>query len=139
MKAKLLTVAVLLMVSLAGCGSGSKRSTTSSGGAGSGNKTAFCTDNSKLDKATSSITSVDQVVPALKPVLATMNDFAKNAPGDIKPTADLLVNAASAAIKSNRGTPFTDPKVKAAGPTVDAYCGQQSNGDPISGSTSTTS
>ncbi len=68
----------LPLVLLAGCGSSSSTSSSS------GNKTAFCSDNAKIDMALSFVTSPAQILSTLKGQKATIDDFARNTPGAIK-------------------------------------------------------
>jgi hypothetical protein len=122
------------LISACSSGSGSTGSTTSSA---SGDKTAFCNDNATLDKASSPVQQPSDLIPVLKANQATINDFKANAPSDIASSADALVTAANNAIASGDASGFTTQAIQAAGTKVDAYCGQNPDGTPISGGSTT--
>lgn len=127
-----LVLPLLSLTLLAGCGGSSSSSS-------SGDKTAFCQDNAKLDAATASATTPDEALAALKANQSTIDDFAKNAPADIKAQADVLVSTSKAAIAANDSSGLANnAKFSAAGTAVDSYCGQQPNGQPVGSSTGAT-
>jgi hypothetical protein len=103
-----------------------------------GDKTAFCKDNAALDKATAAATTPAEALTALKANASTIDAFARDAPATIKAQANVLAGDAKAAIAANNSGVFSDPKFAAAGPAVDAFCGQQANGTATT-SASTTS
>jgi hypothetical protein len=134
-------VSFVVVALLTGCGSSSSSSSTetSTGStSASGDKATFCQDNSTIDKATSAATTPDKQLAALKDNQSTITDFANTAPSDIKTQADVLVSTATDAISANSAAGLSDPKFVDAGKAVDAYCGQQSNGEPIAGGSSST-
>jgi hypothetical protein len=103
---------------LAGCGGSS-----SSGSS----KAAFCSDNLKLDKASSNASSASDVIKVFKDNQSTIDDFAKNAPSDIKAKAQTLASAADQAIKSGDASSFGTQAVADAGKAVDSFCGVSSS------------
>ena len=107
--------------------------------AGAGDKTAFCNDNAILDKATSAAQQPSDLIPIFKANQSTITDFQAKAPSAIVDSAGPLAIAANNAITSGDATAFTTPAIMADGKAVEAYCGQNSDGSPItSGSTTTT-
>ncbi len=125
------------LISACSSGTSSTGSTTST--ASAGDKTAFCNDNATLDKASSGVQQPSDLIPVLKANQATINDFKANAPSDIASSADALVTAANSAIASGDASGFTTQAIQDAGTKVDAYCGQNPDGTPISGGSTTTS
>ncbi|MCU1343919.1 MAG: hypothetical protein JWL70_185 [Acidimicrobiia bacterium] len=99
--------------------------------AAAGDKAAFCADNAILGKATSAATKVEDLPAILKDHASTLDDYAAKAPADISDSASVMVKAAKTAINSGDGSGFAAPEVSAAGPKVDAYCGQNSDGSPV--------
>ena len=133
-----------LVVGCGGSSSSSSSSTASSTpaststAASAGDKTAFCTDNAALDKATAAATTPAEALTALKANASTLDAFARDAPAAIKTQANVLAGDAKAAIAANDAAVFTsDAKFANAGPAVDAYCGEQANGTPATTGTST--
>lgn len=106
--------------------------------AGGGNKTTFCNDNATLDKATAAATQPSDLVQIFKDNSSVVSDFEAEAPADIISDASTLANAAKAAISSGDATTFTNQSLVDAGKKVDAYCGQNSDGSPLTGDTSST-
>jgi hypothetical protein len=123
-----------------GCGgsSSSSSSSTSTPAVSAGDKTAFCKDNAALDKATAAATTAAEALKALKDNQSTIDAFARDAPTAIKAQANVLAGDAKAAIAANNPGVFSDPKFAAAGPAVDAYCGQQANGTSTTSTSATT-
>ena len=103
-----------------------------------GDKAGFCADNAKLDKATSVATTPADLLPILKANQATIADLASKTPSDIKTDADTLVKAAQTAIANNDASGFSDPGLQSAGKNVDAYCGQNPDGSPLTTTSPTT-
>jgi hypothetical protein len=62
---------------------------------------------------------------------STVTDFGAKAPADIKAQADILVNAANAAVASNDGSQFATSAAAAAGAAVNTYCNQLNDGEAI--------
>jgi hypothetical protein len=122
-----LPAAVAATVLLAGCGGSASSSTAAA------SKTSFCADNAKLNQATAANSTLDQLLSTLKANQATIDDFGRTAPSDIKAKAQLLVSGAHAAIKVNTAAAFATAKYVDTGKTVDAYCGQDAKGNPVSG------
>jgi hypothetical protein len=107
--------------------------------AGAGDKTAFCNDNAILDKATSAAQQLSDLVAILKANQSTINDFQSKAPSAIADSAGPLAIAANNAIASGDASAFSTAALTDAGHQVDAFCGQNSDGSPITnGSTTTT-
>ncbi|HVB93090.1 MAG TPA: DUF4333 domain-containing protein [Acidimicrobiales bacterium] len=106
---------------------------------GAGDKTAFCNDNAILDKATSVAQQPSDLIPIFKANQSTINDFQATAPSDIVASAGPLAIAAINAISSGDATAFTTQAIMADGTAVDAYCGQNPDGTPITGGSTTTS
>ena len=106
--------------------------------AGGGDKAVFCSDNSKLDQLTSGAQQPSDLLPIFKQNQSLIDDFEAKAPADIISDAGTLANAAKASIKSGDTSAFATQAVSDAGSKVDAYCGQNSDGSPASGSTPTT-
>jgi hypothetical protein len=109
----ILAVALGATLLAAGCGGGSKSP---------GDKAAFCKDDATLNTASAKATSLADVVTIFKANAATIDDFAKQAPADIKDDATTLVTAAHKVISSGDATLFGGPTTEAAGKRVDAYC-----------------
>jgi hypothetical protein len=132
-----------LVVGCGGSSSSSSSKSTSSPAtttASVADKTAFCKDNAALDKATASSSTAVEALAALKANEATIDDFASVAPSDIKTQADVLAGDAKKAISANDPSVFSaDPQFAKAGPLVDTYCGESSNGTPAPTSTTNTS
>ena len=126
---------------LGACGSSSSSATASSDttAAATGDKVAFCADNATLDKASAGASTPAELVPLLKTNQSTISDFGDKAPADIRSDAMILVTAANNAITSGDATGFTTTAVQTAGQSVDTYCGQNSDGSPVSGSSTSTS
>jgi hypothetical protein len=124
------------LISACSSGTSSTGSTTST--AAAGDKTAFCNDNAILDKASSAVQQRSDLIPVLKANQATINDFKANVPSDIASSADTLVSAANNAIASGDVSAFGTPAIQDAGTKVDAYCGQNADGTPVSGGSTTT-
>ena len=122
------TITALLAIGLLG-GCSTSGSATS--------KAKFCQDNATLDKATQ-VDSEAQFLAAIKAHQATIDDFAKTAPSDIKADAQAQVSAVEAAIKANKIDQAAVPALDAGGKRIDAYCGQNSDGTPIGSRTPTT-
>jgi len=106
--------------------------------AGAGDKTAFCDDNATIDKATASVQASD-LIAVLKANQATINDFQATAPPDIVTSAGPLAIAANNAIASGDISAFNTQAIQADGNKVNAYCGQNPDGTPIAGGSTTTS
>ncbi|MHB8671120.1 MAG: hypothetical protein ACYDAD_11305 [Acidimicrobiales bacterium] len=68
--------------------------------------------------------------------MSKIEDFGSKAPTEIQADAQTLVDAAKAAVSSNSPTPLESPKVSAAGPKVDSYCGQRPTSSSEAPSTS---
>jgi hypothetical protein len=122
-----LVLPLLSLGLLAGCGGS---------GSATGDKTAFCADNAKLDAASNGVTTPAAAMAALEANKSTIVDFGKNAPPDIKKQADILVTTSLAAIAANDPSKIeNNTAYAAAGSAVDAYCGQGSNGSSTTGTT----
>jgi hypothetical protein len=98
--------------------------------AGAGDKVAFCTDNAKLNQATSGVHQASDLVPIFKANRSLLDEFQAKAPSAIVDQAGTLVLVANHAITSGDASALTTPPVLAAGRTVDAYCGQNADGSP---------
>ena len=96
--------------------------------AGAGDKVAFCTDNAKIDQATSGAHQPSDLVPIFKANQSLLNDFQAKAPSAIVSQAGVLVLAADHAIRSGDASAFTTATVENAGKKVDAFCGQNTDG-----------
>jgi hypothetical protein len=118
---KSFTVLCISVFVLAGCGSSSSKSNSSS----AANKTSFCADNKKLDKASAPASNVSELLKDLKANASTIADFARTAPSAIKASAEVLVSASEDAIKTGNTKGFNQKFAK-AGTAVDKYCGEKS-------------
>jgi len=137
----LLAAMVLSVVVVAGCssGGGSSSSDDSSSAAAAattvapsgGNKTQFCADNATLDQATANVTDAESALAALTANESTIDDFGAQAPPDIADAANTLVSASKAAIASGDATGLQTQAFQTAGQAVDAYCGQNADGSPV--------
>lgn len=103
--------------------------------ANGGDKTTFCSDNAKLDQATTGAQQPSDLVPIFKQNQSLLDDFEAEAPADIIGDASTLANAAKAAISSGDASAFASQSLIDAGNKVDAYCGQNSDGSPATDST----
>jgi hypothetical protein len=110
----LLAAVLGAMLFAAGCGGGSKGS----------DKAAFCKDNAILNAKTATVSSLAEVAKLFKANVATIDDFGKKAPADIKADAQKLVDAAHKVISTGDASVFADNAVANAGKHVDTYCGQ---------------
>jgi hypothetical protein len=106
--------------------------------AGAGDKTAFCADNAILDAATAAAQQPSDLIPIFKANQATLADFQAKAPSDIVASAGPLAVAANNAISSGDASAFATQAIMNDGAKVDAYCGQNSDGTPVAGATTTT-
>ncbi|HWE69661.1 MAG TPA: DUF4333 domain-containing protein [Acidimicrobiales bacterium] len=106
--------------------------------AGAGDKTAFCSDNATLDMATASVQQPSDLVPIFKANQATLADFQAKAPSDIVSSAGPLAIAADHAVASGDASAFTSHALIDDGTRVDAYCGQNPDGTPVSAGATTT-
>ena len=99
----------------------------------SADKATFCNDNAVIDKAGAALganATPDQVVAVIKSHQSTVDEFLKTAPSDIKADAQILVDAANAAVTTNKPDALGSANVQAAGKRVDTYCGQNADGSP---------
>jgi hypothetical protein len=103
--------------------------------AGQANMTKFCTDNTTLITAVSAASTPDAFIQALEANESTILDFQNTAPSKIVNQAGALVQAARAAISSGDPGAFETKAAEAAGNAVDAFCGQNASGQPLSSST----
>jgi hypothetical protein len=106
--------------------------------AGAGDKTAFCADNATLDAATAAAKQPSDLIPIFKANQSTLADFQAKAPSDIVASAGPLAVAANNAISSGDASAFATQAIMDDGAKVDAFCGQNSDGTPVSGATTTT-
>jgi hypothetical protein len=106
--------------------------------AGAGNMTKFCNDNAILDRATSAAKVPSDLIAIFKANVSTLNDFQATAPSRIVDDAGTLVHAARVAVNSGSAKAFTTSAIVKAGERVDAFCGQNADGSPVGGSTTTT-
>lgn len=97
--------------------------TTVGGAASAGDKTVFCGDNVKLDTALAAATDAASAITILKANQGTIHDAVTNAPSDIKANAQILGDAADAAIAANDASKLQSPAVSTAGNAINAYCG----------------
>lgn len=128
----LLTSSILLAVALgaAACSSGSGGPSATPTTHAS--KATFCSDNAKLDRASTNATSATAFVSVLRKDKAVLDSFAANIPDDsIRPAAEKLVSAARSALAANNADSFESAAVVADGARVDTYCGEQSDGSPL--------
>jgi hypothetical protein len=95
-------------------------------------KTAFCSANATLDKASVNVDSAAGFVAVLKANTAALNTFAHNVPGGtVGVDAKKLVAAARLALAANSATAFDTPAVVTAGADIDTYCDEQSDGSAL--------
>ncbi|MDQ2897964.1 MAG: hypothetical protein M3Y09_20420 [Actinomycetota bacterium] len=118
--------AISVVVLLSGCGSSSSSHTAAA------SRTTFCADNAKLSKATAADATLGTLLSTLKANQATIDDFGRTAPGPIKAKAQLQVDGAHAAIKTNTAAAFATAKYVNAGNAINAYCRQDAKGNPVS-------
>jgi hypothetical protein len=116
-KPNALLLAVALGATLIGAACGG-------GGGGKGDKAAFCLDNATLNTKAEKAKSLSDIVTIFKANKATIDDFGKQAPSEIKADAKALVEAANKVISTGNAQAFGDSAVSAAGKRVDKYCGQ---------------
>lgn len=117
--------AISIVAALAGCGSSSSSSTAVA------SKTSFCADNAKLNQATAANSTLGELLSTLKANRATIDDFGRVAPSDIRAKAQLLVSGAHTAIQNNTAAAFATAKYVNTGTAVNAYCGQDAKGNPV--------
>ncbi|MHB8467068.1 MAG: hypothetical protein ACYDH6_16855 [Acidimicrobiales bacterium] len=137
--APLLTVVVVAAFAAGACSS-TKKSSSSAASATTvapADKTAFCDDNAKLDKAAANASDEASTLAAFKANVALIDDFGAKAPVDIKVDAQVLVDGAHKVIAANSLTNAgLDAKAfDAAGTKVNAYCGQNPDGTPATTTT----
>jgi hypothetical protein len=122
----LLSVATALVAVTVVVGCGSSRSTASTA-----NKAKFCQDLTSLSKATGGSPTPAHLLQILKASQRTITDLDKTAPSAIKADTQTVVNAANASIKANSIGPMSVASVQATGDQVNAYCGLNPDGTPI--------
>jgi len=123
----LFALALVTITALAGCGSSSKKSDSSSTTSpAAGDKAAFCADNAKMTQALQGAGTADEALQVFKDNESTINDFAAKAPAEVKEAAQTQANAALDAIKSNDSSKFENAgqDLKDASEKVDTFCGQ---------------
>lgn len=106
--------------------------------AGAGDKTAFCSDNATLDKATAAAQQPSDLIPIFKANQSTLDDFQAKAPSDIVSSAGPLAVAANHAVATGDASAFATQAIMDDGTKVDAYCGQNPDGTPIAAGATTT-
>ena len=85
------TLLGLAALAMGACGSSTPKASSSSTGADSGNKAAFCKANIALDKAGQSVMSMDGFLAVLKAHASDVNTIKNEAPPAIRPQAQALV------------------------------------------------
>jgi hypothetical protein len=125
---------LVALVLMAGCSS-TASSVSGAINAISANKTKFCQDNASIDKAPAAAGAhtPSEILQVLRDNQALLDDFEKTAPSAFKAQAQTLVNNVKAAINANN--PAGLAATNNLGHLADAFCGQNSEGNPI-GSTS---
>jgi len=136
-------VALVVVAALAAaCGSsGSSTASGKSSGAGGSsgssttadvNKSTFCADNLKIDKASSSASSAQDFVAVLKQNQSVLADMSAHLPsGSLGTEAQQLLAAANQAIQSNDASGLQSPSLGKIGGDLDTYCGTDGNGNPL--------
>jgi hypothetical protein len=133
----LFALALVTIAALAGCGSSSKKSDSSSTTSpAAGDKAAFCADNAKMTQALQGASTADEALQVFKDNESTINDFAAKAPAEVKEAAQTQANAALDAIKSNDSSKIENAgqDVKDASEKVDTFCGQSTTSTTVEGS-----
>jgi hypothetical protein len=98
----------------------------SGGGGSKPDKAAFCRDNATLNTQSAKAKSLADVAKIFKANEATIDDFQKHAPADIRTDANTLVNAAHKVISTGSTKAFSVTATAAAGTRVDNYCAKSS-------------
>ena len=128
---KLSVVPLAAMLSLGAFGSLSLGGTAAGASTGSGhpNKTAFCSANVAIDKATAKVTSEAGLLAVVKTHSADLKAMKKDAPaGAVGATVRKVVAAVDAAIASGNANDLNNVPNGAA---VDTYCGVDGEGTPL--------
>jgi hypothetical protein len=99
---------------------------------GAGNKTEFCHDNAVLDQVTAVAKKPSDLIAIFKDNESTISDFQATAPSSIASAAGTLALAAGNAIRSDNANAFTTAKLIKASAQVNAFCGQNADGSPVS-------
>jgi hypothetical protein len=119
----LLLFGALGTLSLGGTGAGAAT------GSGHPNKTAFCSANEAIDKASANVTSDAGFLAVLKTHSADIKAMKKDAPaGALGATVQQVVAAAEAAMASGN---VNDLNNVPSGAAVDTYCGVDGEGVPL--------
>lgn len=128
---------ILVAALAAACGSsGSPAASSSSRSAGnsaaSASRSAFCSDDVKLDKAGTTVMSMADYVHVLEANQALLADMAKHLPsGSVGTQAQQLLSADNTAAATNSSTALSSPSLMKAGADVDTYCGVDGTGDAL--------
>ena len=121
------------LAALAGCGSS----------ASTASKTKFCEKVASLNKLLAPVGAPDtpekdaQFLKIFKDNMATVDDFGKTAPSDIKTDAVLFMNTIKAVVKADSMDGF--PAGGQAGGRIAAYCGLNGDGTSPGSTPSATS
>jgi len=93
-------------------------------------KSAFCSADLSLDKASVNVTSASQLLAMLKAHPAALRALKQNAPsGAVGREVKAVVNAAQQAISSNNPNVLNNPAL--SGGSIDTYCGVDGTGNPL--------
>ena len=128
---KLSIVPLAALLSLGAFGTLSLGGTEAGAASGSGhaNKTALCSANEAIDKATASVSSTAGLLAVLKTHAADINTMKKDAPaGAVGATVKRVVAAADSAIASGNANALNSVP---NGGAVDTYCGVDGEGVPL--------
>ena len=121
---------LLLVLIAAACSS-------SGGGAkADGDKTAFCKFNSEISADLQKATSADDVLASFKKFEGQFDTYLKNAPAEVKSSAELQVSKAREVIKAKDASSITaeDKELSKASDKVDSFCGVKSSSSSDSSS-----
>jgi hypothetical protein len=121
-----MVVLTLLVIGAAACGS----STNNTAASTAARKSAFCTANDKIDKASANVTSAAGFLAVLKVDAAALDAMDKNAPaGKLGKEVRTLVTQARSAVSSNNANVLNTSSNN--GGDVDTYCGVDGSGAPL--------
>jgi hypothetical protein len=114
----------------------------SSSGGGSkadGDKAAFCKTNSDINAAIQKAKSPDDLLKVFKQFEGQFDSYVKNAPAEVKSSAELQVSKARGFIKDDDPSKLQqeDKELTSAGEKVDSFCGVKSSSSSSSASSST--
>ena len=120
-------LALGMAAALAGCGSSSPNAATTA----AARKSAFCSGNVKIDKASTNVSTAAGFLTVLKDHKSALTAMDQNLPsGTLGSEARQEISAADSAIASGNANDLNNAPSSAGG-DIDTYCGVNGSGDPL--------